>query len=170
MKRKTSLQIKRFRFKFSPKIVVLCILTLLLCLAGIATTVYRIVKNDGIHGFTDFLKFPLLIAVCVFCIVLVVSLLIKSEYTVEKEAFTTKFGFIKTKFPLKTITEIELDRDEHKLTVRCGEEFSVLSVSPEWQEDFASELIKANPDIEYSYTLPQAKPEDKKDDEEKKDK
>ena len=38
---------------------------------------------------------------------------------------------------------------------------SVLGVGADWQEDFASAIIKANPEIEYSYTLPQPKPEKK---------
>ncbi len=161
MKTNQNNEIKRFRVKFNLKILLLCALIVLLCLGGIAVTVYRIYANRGIHGFTDFLKFPLLIAICLFCIVLVASLLIKSEYTVEKDKFTTRFGFIKTKFPLDGITAIELDRDEHKLVVRYKEEFSVLGVGSEWQEDFASAIIKANPEIEYSYTLPQPKPEKK---------
>ncbi len=168
MKNQSTQNNRRFRFKFSAKIIVLCVLVLLLSLAGIALTIYRIYNNGGIHGFLDVLKFPLLIAVCIFCIVVVVSLLIRSEYLVNQEFFTTKFGFIKTKFPLKSITQIELERDEHKLIVRCGEEFSVISVMAEWQEDFASALIKANPDIDYSYTLPQASGENEKKDQEPK--
>ncbi len=168
MKNKSTQNNQRFRFKFSAKIIILCVLVLLLSLAGIGLTVYRIYNNGGIHGFSDVLKFPLLIAVCIFCIIVIVSLLISSEYIISDEFFTTKFGFIKTKFPLKSITQIELERDEHKLTVRCGEEFSVLSVMAEWQEDFASALIKANPDIDYSYTLPQSSDENTKKDEEPK--
>jgi len=165
MKKKSLKNTQRFRFKFSLKILILCALTLLLSLAGIGVTIYRIYKNGGIHGFSDFLKFPLLIAICIFCIVMIVSLLVSSEYIVSEEFFITKFGFIKTKFPLKSITQIELDRDEHKMVVRFGEEFSVIGVLADWQEDFASCLIKANPDIEYSYTLPQSTEEETKKDE-----
>ena len=161
MKNQTNNETKRFRVKFSVKILILCALIVALSVGGIAVTVFRILNNHGIHGFLDVLKFPLLIAICLFCIALVISLLIKSEYTVEKDKFTTRFGFIKSKFPLDKITAIELDRDEHKLTVRYAEEFSVLGVGAEWQENFASAIIKANPEIEYSYTLPQPKPEKK---------
>ncbi len=153
MKNNLSSEAKCFPIKFNKKILLLCIGVFLLCTAGIVVTVFRIVKNGGLHGFTDFLKFPFLIAVCVFCIVLIACLLAKSQYIVDNGYIVTQFGFVKSKYALKEITSISLDRTEHKLTVNAGESFMVLSVSPDWQEDFATAIIKANPDIEFSYTL-----------------
>jgi hypothetical protein len=93
---------------------------------------------------------------------LVIGLLVKSQYTVDNTHFTTQFGFIKSKYALKDFTSMELDRDEHKLTVYSGESYMVIKTSPDWQEDLASEILKNNPDVEYTYTLTSASDEDKK--------
>ena len=161
---------KSFPLKFSKLILWLSVGIFALCGAGIVVTVFRIVRNGGLHGFTDFLKFPFLILVCVFCIALMVSLLVKSQYTVDETNLTTQFGFIKSKYALKDFTSIELDREEHKLVVYSGESFMVMKVCAEWQDEFASELMKKNPDIEFSYTLTTVNGEEPKDNEPKDDK
>lgn len=168
MKKQPSSEAKYFPFKFKRCILLLCIAVIALSLGGIALTAWRIVQNGGIHGFNDVLKFPFLIAVCMLCIVLVVSLLIKSQYIVDNENFTTQFGFIKSKYPIKDFTSIELDRSENKLTMYAGEAFMVVSVSPVWQDEFASYLLKINPNIEFSYTLTEVKAKDKPNDKKKK--
>ncbi len=161
MNKKTSNpQSENFRYKLTPVLLLLCALVLILCAAGIAITVYRMILNGGILSPTDFLKYPFLIAVCLFCIAIIVALLIKSQYIVTDEEFITQFGFIKTKYPVKKITAIEHDRDLHKLNVKFGEEYCVLSCPPEWADDFVRALLKANPDIDYSYTLTENKPQD----------
>ena len=153
MKTSENNEVKNFPLKFSKLIIALCIGIFVLCSAGIGVTIFRIVKNGGLHGFTDFLKYPFLILVCIFCVVLIAALLVKSQYTVDKTHFSTQFGFIKSKFPLKDFTSMELDRDEHKLTMYSGESYMVIKVSPDWQEDLASEILRNNPDVEYTYTL-----------------
>lgn len=160
---------KSFPLKFSKLILWLSVGIFALCGAGIVVTVFRIVRNGGLHGFTDYLKFPFLILVCVFCIVLMICLLVKSQYVVNETHLTTQFGFIKSKFPLKDFTAMELDRDEHKLIVYSGENYMVIKVCAEWQDDFASELLKKNPDVQFSYTLTSASGDEPKNDEPKDD-
>ena len=152
-----------FSYKFTPLLIVLCVLVLILALAGIGVTVYRMILNGGILEFYDFLKYPFLIAVCIFLIVLITALLIKSQYVVTKDGFITQFGLIKTSFTLKEITSIEHDRDTHKLTIRFGEEFCVIGCAPEWADDFVHEILTRNPDIDYSYTLTDNKPTNNED-------
>jgi hypothetical protein len=151
---------KYFRYKFTPVLLLLCVLVLILGTAGIAVTVYRMIANGGILEFSDFLKYPFLIAVCAFLIALIVALLIKSQYVVTKESFITQFGFIKTTFVLKDITSITHDRDLHKLTISFGEQFCVIGCHAEWEDDFVHAILQRNPDIDYSYTLTDNKPND----------
>ena len=80
-------------------LIVLSIAVFVLCLSGMAVSIYRIVKF-GVNGFTEGLKSPLLIAICIFCIVLMISVLAKSQYIVDEQYYTTQFGFIKSKFPI----------------------------------------------------------------------
>ena len=158
MNKKSLKPIVKYPYKLTPVLILLCVLVLLLCLAGIGVSVYRMILNGGILSPTDLLKYPFLIAVCVFCITIIVSLLIKSEYIVTNEELITKFGFIKTRYELKKMTKISHDRDLHKLTVNFGEEYAVLSCSPDWADELVSAILKINPNIEYTYTLTENKP------------
>ena len=149
---------KYFRYKFTPVLILLCVLVLLLAIAGISVSIYRMILNGGILEFSDILKYPFLIAVCMFLIAIIIALLIKSQYGVTKDTFFTQFGFIKTNFSIKEITSIIHDRDLHKLTVYFGEEFCVITCHKEWADDFVQAILRCNLDIDYSYTLTENKP------------
>ncbi len=133
--------------------IFLAIAVLLLCTAGIAVSIYRLVKFGGVNGFAEALQSPLLIAISIFCIVIIIALLVKSQYIVDDTHYTTQFGFVISRFPIKDITALVLDMDTKKLTVYMGEQFSVLSLSPEWNDEFIAALRAVNPDIEFSFTL-----------------
>ena len=158
MSKNNSKKMDIFRYKFTPVLILCCILGLLLAIVGIIENVYRMIANGGIFNLTDVLKYPFLIAVCGFLIILIIALLVKSQYVVTDEYFITQFGFIKTKFLLKEITSIVHDRDTHKLSVYLGEIFYVISCSAEWEDDFVHSILQSNGDISYSYTLTENKP------------
>ena len=141
-----------FKYQFTPTLIILSIAVILLCLAGMGVSIYRIAKF-GLSNVSDMLKSPLLIAICLFCIAMMISVLAKSQYIVDETYYTTQFGFIKSKFPIKDVTKLELDTDTQKLTVYVGEQFSVLSLSPEWNHEFVTEIREVNPDIEFTFTL-----------------
>ncbi len=142
---------KYFKYKFTPVMITLAISALFLCVGGIAISAYRIAKY-GLRELTDYLTSPLLIGICLLCIVVVIALLIRSRYIVTQEHYITQFGFIKSKFPIKDITAVILDTTTNKLTVKVGEQFSILSLSPEWNHDFVQALREVNPKIDYSFT------------------
>lgn len=152
MKKQELENVKRFKMKFSPAIILLCFAVLALCGVGIGVSVWRIVRF-GIKGFNDVIKYPFLIGVCVFCIVIVISILIRSQYVVVGDMFITQFGIIKTKFPIKEMTSLLFDRDLYKLSIYFGEQFSVISVSPTWNEELVRALLDVNPNIDYGFTL-----------------
>ena len=164
MKKKEAQTVKRFQIKFTPVIISLCFAILLLCCVGIGISIWRI-AHFGINGFNDVIKYPFLIAVCLFCIVIVIGILIRSQYLVDGETFITQFGIIKSKFSIQEITSVLLDRDLKKLSIYFGEQYSVLSVSPEWNEELVRALLAVNPNIDYGFTLtdpPQNKTENEK--------
>lgn len=149
-----------FKIKFSPQMLWLCVAVFALCGVGIGLSVWRILKY-GIHGFNDVIKYPFLIAVCVFCIALMIALLIKSQYVVDDKYFTTQYGFVKSRFAIKDVTAIVYNTDAKKLTVKFGEEYTVVSVDPTWQEQLVRTLLDINPNIDYSFTLTEI-PQNKK--------
>lgn len=154
-----------FKIQFSWTIILLTVAVYILCVLGIAVSVWRIYKF-GIHGFTDVIRYPFLIGVCVFCLAIVTAILIRSQYIVDGKYLITQYGFIKSKFEVKKITSLLFDGEIKKLTVKFGEEFMLLTVNPAWNENLVRALLEINPDISYSFTLASV-PEEKKD--EKKD-
>ncbi len=141
--------------------IVLACAVIALCLAGIALSILRII-NEGIHEFADALKSPFLIAICIFGIVIVVALLIRSQYVITDEHFITQFGLIKSKFAIKDITSIILDTDSRKLTVYMGEEYFVVTTNPEWNNDLVQALRERKPEIDFSFTLTEKNDTEKK--------
>lgn len=144
--------VTRFKIKFPKSILWICVAIYALCGVGVGISVWRMVRF-GVGTFFDVLKYPFLIVVCLLCVVIVTSVLIKSEYIVDEQFLISKFGLVKSKFSIKDITSIVLDSDAKKLTVYFGEQFTVLSVMPEWNEDLSRALLKVNPDIDYSFTF-----------------
>ena len=149
-----------FKIRFSNTVLWLCVAVFALCGVGIGLSVWRIVEF-GIHGFNDVLKYPFLIAVCVFCIVLVASILAKSQYVLDEKHLTTQYGFVKSKFAVKDVTSIVYDTDLKKLTVSFGEQYMTLSVDPESNEKLVRKMLEINPNIDYSFTLTEV-PNDRK--------
>lgn len=149
---------KSFKMQFSIAIVCICVAIYLLCIVGIALSIWRI-KQFGVRNFSDALQSPFLIAVCVFCIVLVTALLVKSEYAIDGEYFISRYGFIKSKFAIKDITSIILDTDTKKMTAFFSEQFIVLTTLPQNNEELVRALLAVNPDIKYSFTLAENKPQ-----------
>lgn len=132
--------------------ILLAIAAMVLCTIGIGLSIWRIIK-DGIHDFNDLLKSPLLILISVFAIVVIIALLIRSQYVITKQSFTIQFGFIKNSFALSKITSLLLDTDSHKLTVYMGEEYFVVTTDPQWNNDLVQAVREHNPDVEFSFTL-----------------
>ena len=90
---------------------------------------------------------------------LVTAILIRSQYVVDKQYLITQYGLIKSKFAIKDITAVTLDSDSQKLTVNFGEPYTVISVSPAWNEQFVRALLAVNPNIDYSFTFSENKDE-----------
>jgi hypothetical protein len=128
-------------------------------------SVYRIIA-EGIEDFTKALQSPFLILICLFCATVIISILVKSEFIVENGELITRYGIIKSRLPIATITSMEHDRPAHKLTVYCGEEYTVFTLKQEWEDELVRELCAVNPDIDFSFALTENTPpkdEDKKD-------
>ena len=159
MKNKNEQTSNNFKIKFTKAIYFLCIAILILSVASIVVALWQILRF-GVSGFSEYLKYPLLLLISVFCIVVVISLLVKSQYVVNEQDLITQFGFIKSKFPIKSITSMLLDTDTKKLTVYMNEQFIVLNSSADWNEQLVRAILNVNPNIEYSFTLAENKPQD----------
>lgn len=151
-KDKKTTEANRFSIRFSKIVLILCVAAIVLCIAAIAISVWRIAQF-GIHEFIDVIKYPFLIAVCVFGIALVLSVWIKSEYVVDEKHLWLNYGFIRSRYNVKDITSIVQDTDLKKLSVYFNEQYIVITIETEWFEKFVRALLAVNPDIDYSFTL-----------------
>ena len=138
--------------------ILLAVAVLVLCTAGIALSAWRIAVQ-GVHGVNDALKSPLLIAICLFGIVVVTAMLAQSRYVITEDTLITQFGLIKSKFAIADFTSVVLDTDSRKLTVYMNEAFFVVTTNPEWNNEFVQALRAVKPELEFSFTLTEGKNE-----------
>lgn len=163
---KTPKPVQRFKIKFPLVILFLSVAVYVLCALGITASIWRIVKF-GIRNFNDVTKYPFLLAVCAFCIVLITSILTSSYYFVQDGKLVTQFGFIKTSYTIKEIKALVLDCDSQKLTVTFENgQYMTLTVNADWNELLVRDILNENSDIDYSFTLSDV-PEEKENNEKK---
>ncbi len=159
MKKNTpKLQTEYFRFRFSPMHYALIAAGFIVSAAGIVSSVYHIARS-GIHSFNDVLIYPFLALVSAALIVILAALLIRARYVVDDRYFITQFGIIKSRCEIGQITSVVLDRDTDKLTVNAGETYFVPNIAANENEKLVRALLKRNPDIDYSYTVRENKPD-----------
>ena len=145
-----------FRFKFSGVILALFALLLALCAAGIGLTTWQFLdflKGD-ISSVYSWMKYLLLYLVSGLLAVLVVAMLIKSQYVVTKKTLITQFGLIRSRYDIKSIYSVRLFRGSNKLTVYFDDyktKYTVIVVKDIWYDEFVRALIARNERIEYDF-------------------
>lgn len=153
---------RTFPMKKSLAITLLSAGALVLSVAGIILSAYRLLKS-GLHSFYECLQYPFLIAVCLFAIVVVAAVLIKCEYRVSGTELILCHGFLKTHISLSQITEAVSDTDTDKiyLTLTDTEGKLVLSTTHDRRESLVRALLDGNPAIDYGFTMREKNDEEK---------
>jgi len=157
---------KKFKFTFTKT-------TKILIYAGLALAVAALITNTCFLCFENFaeapsltfliIRYSVMYFASVLLIVVLASLLFSSYYAVDDKWLKTNFGIIKSKYDVEKIQTILLDRAKNKLYVYFSEEnFILISVNPEWYEEFADALLAVNRTIEFS--IKSKENEDKNDD------
>lgn len=117
---------KKFKYKYKPYIFVIMALSVILALATIGMTIYRL-----INGYDPSKIFNAVITtlISLFIILLVTSMMISSYYAVDDKNFILRWGILKNVIPVKEITKLLYDSDKKKLTVYYGAEDNYMLVS-----------------------------------------
>lgn len=137
----------KFRYKFSPKILLLAVLGAALAVTCLVWNIVRLVK---IILSQDVIAYAVIsVAVAIFMslvfLVLIAAMLIDSSYVFEKNYLTVKFGFIKTGYKYSEIKQIVWFKENNKLTMfHEDESFTNVVISDNFYREFADELIKRN--------------------------
>lgn len=144
---------RTFRFRFSKLIILLQIAAMVLAAAAIAYTVYRMITL----GFGDaslIIQYVLLLLFGVGAIVIFSAMLIRSVYIVGKNEIVLRFGLIKSVYKIKEIESIRLFSKTNKLVLYFkNEKYTVISVKPEWYNDFIREVLSHNLNIRYDVSI-----------------
>lgn len=144
---------------------VLICLGIVISVAGFAANLVMCIVR-GISYAEDpvypILQYSLMFFVTVALFSILLSVLLNSAYVIDEKKFITKFGFIVSKYDLKEIEEIVLDRKTNKLCVNFSNgNYIIIVVKQDWYDEFVKALLDANPKIEYSINSLE-KPEDEK--------
>lgn len=144
---------RTFRFRFSKLIILLQIAAMVLAAAAIAYTVYRMITL----GFGDaslIIQYVLLLLFGVGAIVIFSAMLIRSVYIVGKNEIILRFGLIKSVYKIKEIESIRLFSKTNKLVLYFkNEKYTVISVKPEWYNNFIREVLSHNLNIRYDVSI-----------------
>lgn len=144
---------EKFKYKYKPYIFVIMALSVILALATIGMTIYRL-----INGYDPSKIFNAVITtlISLFIIVLVTSMMISSYYAVDDKNFILRWGILKNVIPVKEITKLLYDSDKKKLTVYYGTEdnFMLVSLDKVNPIDIVDALRKRNAKILFeSYSV-----------------
>jgi hypothetical protein len=148
-----------FRFKFTGVMLAVLILLLALCAAGVGLTTWQFIDflKEDVSSVYDWMKYVLLYFVSIFLAVLVLAMLIKSQYAITEKELISQFGIIRTKYEIKKIYSVRLFRGSNKLTVYFDDfktKYIVIVVKEIWYHDFIEALIARNEKISFDFITP----------------
>lgn len=144
---------RTFRFRFSKTIILLQIAAMILAAAAIVYTAYRM-ATVGFGSASLIIQYVVLLLFGVLALVIFSAMLIRSVYVVGKKEIVLRFGLIKTVCKIKDIESIRLFSKTNKLVLYFkNEKYTVISVKPEWFNDFIREVLSHNLNIRYDVSI-----------------
>ncbi len=158
----------RFPFRFSPLMLALCIAGLVLCAACIGFTSWQLadfLRTGDLGSVYSWLKFALLYLVSVTMAVLVIAMLIRSQYLLTDTHLIVQFGLIRQKYELKKIFSVHLFEGTGKLAVYFDDfktDYTVIVIKKEQYDEFIRELTARNERIAFTFSTPEEEDEVKK--------
>lgn len=158
------MDMKAFKYKFTRLTYIFIALGIALSAAGIAINIYLVSTADlgsAANIVYPVIQYTLMFLIPLVLLIILISLLISSYYTVDGKLLKTSFGIIKSKYDIESIEAILLDRNTEKLTVYFkNKNFMVIVVKEEWYDEFIEALCAANPKIEFSINSKESKNDD----------
>lgn len=156
---------KVFKYKFTKLTLGFIWAGIALSVAAFGVTLYNVIagnyKNYA-NVVYPIIGYVAMFFVSVLLIVILTALIFSSYYAVGNNSFKTSFGIIKSKFNTDDVDSILLDRATNKLTVYFKDQnFIVIVINDELYEEFVTEIMLCNPQIEYTINSKENHPEGK---------
>lgn len=155
---------KVFKYKFTKVTTILIYAGIFLCALCVGLNIFSIVTSDlssSANIVYPVIQYTLMFLIPLALAVILVSLLVSSYYSIDEKWLKTSFGVIKSKYDLKDIKTLLLDRTTNKLSVYFNNEsFIVIVVKEDWYDDFIDALCSANDKIEFTINSKENKKDD----------
>ena len=162
---------KIFKYKFSKLAYTLICVGFGLCFIGLGLNIFLVVTDDiasSANMVYPIIQYSLMFLIPIVLLVILISLLVSSYYSIDENTLTTSFGIIKSKYDIGSIQTVLLDRTTNKLTVFFDNaSFIVIVVKEDWYDEFTDALLKVNRNIEFSINSKERSDKDDKDDKKK---
>ena len=163
---------KVFKYKFARFTYIFIYVGIAVCIAGIGFNIFSILTSDiasSANMVYPIIQYTLMFLIPVVLLVILVSILFSSYYSIEGKTLKTSFGIIKSKYDISNIETVLLDRNTNKLSVYFNDgSFIVIVVKDEWYSEFIDAICKANRNIEFSIKSKESTGGDDTDDKTKK--
>ena len=148
-KKRETLPDKKFRFKFSPLMITLFCVGLALCAAGFGVNTWQFVLflQSDITSAYDWMRYLLLYLASIFLAVLIISMLIRSQYVLTEKELIVQFGIIRSRYEIRRIFSFCKLNGSGKLAVYFDDfktKYSVIVVKEIWYDDFILALTARN--------------------------
>lgn len=142
--------------------IVIFVLGLVLCAGGFALNLLRLLKY-GAEDLYAWISYGILFFVSVFLTVIIISMLIRSQYVVTDKQLIMQFGIIRSKYELNKIASVHLFQGAKKLAVYFDDNrYMAIVVKDAWYDDFVKTLTEKNPSIGFSFSTAEEENELKK--------
>ena len=142
---------KLYPFKLSKGAIIGCIAGIVLGLAGIGFTLFRIIVLElGFENANTLIQHIVTIVASLLAITIFSSILLRSTYKLTDSELILWFGFIKSSYKLQDMESIHLFTKSNKLVIYFKDEhYTVIVVKPEWFNEFTKDICSRNPKIRY---------------------
>lgn len=166
--KKKGLPTVAFAFKFTPLMLVLCVLGFALCAASIGFSTWQFsefLRNGNLQSPYEWIKYVLWYGASIALAVLIAAMLIRSRYTLTADTLTLQLGFIRQKFGIAKIYSVHLFRGAKKLAVYFDDfhtDFIAVVIREEDFDAFVRELTLRSPRIGFTFSTAEEEEEFKK--------
>ncbi len=140
----------KFKFKLSGFVLALLSVVLAVCLFSLYINIYNFTQYFS-YSLFKFLPFILYIIISLFLIVVVLSIMLFSGYSLKNGCLYVRFGIFVSKTSIDEIVAITHFKKSDKLVVYYKHQaFSVIVIAKDRYDDFVLRLRELNKNILFS--------------------
>ena len=139
---------KQFKFKYSPVVLVLIGLVIVISLLGLGFNIFNIIVTKE-QGFT-LISYYIIVILTTLILVLAISIALCGKYKIKNGYLYSYFGFISSKISIEDIAEIVHFKNSDKLVLYTKDNaYTIIVISPNSYNDFVFSIREENSKIKF---------------------